>query len=60
MDKTQQPQNFGLFITFFTEDYIGSIEEVKMSYMPPKNRQNSTVQRFWTLDFSVLFLLKTV
>ena len=51
MDKNQLPQNFGLFHTFFTEDYIGSSEEIKMSYVPPKNGQNSTVQRFWTFPY---------
>ena len=48
MDKTQLPQDFGLFRTFFAEDYMGSSEGVKMSYMPPKNGQNSTAPRFWT------------
>ena len=46
MDKTQLPQDFGLFPTFFAEDYTGSSEDVKMSYMPPKNGQNSTAQDF--------------
>ena len=48
MDKTQLPQDFGLFCTFFAEDYIGSSEGVKMLYMPPKNKQNSTALRFLT------------
>ena len=48
MDKTQLPQDFGRFHTFFTEDFIGSNEGVKMLYMPPKNAQKSTAPRFWT------------
>ena len=48
MDKTKLQKDFGLFSTVFAEDYIGSSEEVKMSYMPPKNGQNSTAQKFWT------------
>ena len=48
MDKTQLPQDFGLFRTFFTEDYLGSSKAVKMWYMPPKNGQNLTAPRFWT------------
>ena len=48
MDKTQLPQDFGLFHTFFAKDYLGSSEGVKMSYMPPKIGQNSTALRFWT------------
>ena len=51
MDKNQLPQNFGLFHTFFTEDYIGSSEGIKMSYVPPKNGQNSTAKRFWTFPY---------
>ena len=57
MDKTQLPQDFGLFRTFFAEDYIGSGEDVKVSYMPPKNGQNSTAPRFWTIPY--FFLPKT-
>ena len=52
MDKTQLPQDFRLFLTFFTEDYLGSIEDVIMSYIPPKNGQNSTAPRFWTFLYS--------
>ena len=40
MDKTQLPQDFGLFRTFFAEDYMGSSEGIKMLYVPPKNEQN--------------------
>ena len=46
MDKTQLPQDFGLFRTFFAEDYMGSIEGVKMSYMPPKNGQTQQPKDF--------------
>ena len=46
MDKTQLPQDVGLFRTFFAEDYMGISEGVKMSYMPPKNGQNSTAPSF--------------
>ena len=54
MDKTQLPQDFGLFRTFFAKDCMGSSEGVKMSYMPPKNGQNSTAQRFWTFPYFFL------
>ena len=40
MDKTQLPQDFGRFRTFFAEDYIGSSEGIKMLYVPPENEQN--------------------
>ena len=40
------PQDFGLFRTLFVEDYIGSSEGIKMSYMPHKNGQNFTDQDF--------------
>ena len=46
MDQTKLQKDFGLFSTVFAEDYIGSSEDVKMSYMPPKNGQNSTAQIF--------------
>ena len=46
MDQTQLPQDFGLFRTFFYEDYPGSSEHVKMWYKPPKNGKNSTAQDF--------------
>ena len=48
MDETQLPQDFRLFLTFFTEDYLGSSEDVKIWYMPLKNGQNSTAPSFWT------------
>ena len=51
MDKTQLPQDFGLFRTFFAEDYLGSSEGVKMFYMQPKIGQNSTALRFWTFPY---------
>ena len=51
MDKTQLPQDFGLFCNFFAEDYIGSSEGVKMLYMQPENGQNSTVPSFWTFPY---------
>ena len=51
MDKTQLPQDFGLFCTFFAKDYIGSGENVKLLYMPPKSGQNSTASRFWTFPY---------
>ena len=51
MDKTQLPQDFGLFRTFFAEDYLGSSEGVKMLYMSQKNGQNSTAPRFWTFVY---------
>ena len=51
MDKTQLLQDFGLFCTFFADDYIGSSEGVKMLYMPPKNGQNSTAPKFWTFPY---------
>ena len=46
MDKTQLPPDFGLFRTFFAEDYIGSSEGLKMWYMPPNKGQNSTAPSF--------------
>ena len=46
MNKTKLPKDFGLFHTFFAKDYIGSSEDVKMSYMPPKKGQNSTAPSF--------------
>ena len=46
MDKTPLPQDFGLFSTFFAEDYIGSSEGVKMSHMQPEIGQNSTAPDF--------------
>ena len=46
MDETQITQDFGLFRTFFTEDYLESSKALKRSYMPPKNGQNSTAPRF--------------
>ena len=51
MDKTQLPQDFGLFRTFFAKDYVGHSEDVKMFYMPPKNGTNSTSPRFWTFPY---------
>ena len=48
MDQTKLQKDFGLFSTVFAEDYIGSSEDVKMFYMPPKNGQNSTAPRFST------------
>ena len=51
MDQTKLQKDFGLFSTVFAEDYIGSSEDVKMSYMPPKNGQNSTAPRFWTFPY---------
>ena len=56
MNKTQLPQDFGLFHTFFTEDYIGS-SEGKNVYMPPKKGQIQLPQdlglfrTFFTKDF---------
>ena len=54
MDKTQLPQDFGLFCTFFIKDYTGTSENVKMLYMPTKNGL--------TQDFGLflLFSLKTI
>ena len=51
MEKTQLLQDFGLFCTFFAEDYMGNSEGIKMLYMPPKNGQNSTAPRFWTFPY---------
>ena len=47
MDQTKLQKDFGLFSTVFAEDYIGSSEDVKMSYMQPKNGQKSTTKRFF-------------
>ena len=52
MDQTKLQKDFGLFSTVFAEDYIGSSEDVKMSYMPPKNGQNSTAQNFGLFNTS--------
>ena len=49
---------FWTFPYFFTEDYKGISEGVKVSYMAPKNGQNSTAPRFWT--FPYFFLPKTI
>ena len=57
VDKTQLPQDFALFYTFFAEYCIRSGEDAKTSYMQPKSGQNSTAPRFCT--FPYFFLQKT-
>ena len=51
MDKTQLPQYFGFFYTFFTKHYMESSEGMKIMFMPPKKGQKSIAPRFWTFPY---------
>ena len=53
VDKTQLPQDFALFYTFFAEYCIRSGEDAKTSCMQPKSGQNLTAP-----PFSILFFAK--
>ena len=43
MDKTQLPQDFGLFRTFFDEDYLGSSQGINVVYSVGKQK----TENFW-------------